>query len=102
MPFFSVKQVKYLSMDHISERTLFFPPIVVSLQSLNMTLQSQLNESMRSIELLQDKNEEFIKILESQKEENKRLTRQIHEKEQELLQKKQQCDIDSTKLKIGV
>ncbi|XP_034278853.1 coiled-coil domain-containing protein 14 isoform X1 [Pantherophis guttatus] len=73
---------------------------VVSLQSLNMTLQSQLNESMRSIELLQDKNEEFIKILESQKEENKRLTRQIHEKEQELLEKKQQCDIDSTKLKI--
>ncbi|XP_032074290.1 coiled-coil domain-containing protein 14 isoform X2 [Thamnophis elegans] len=73
---------------------------VVSLQSLNMTLQSQLNESMRSIELLQDKNEEFIKILENQKEENKRLTRQIHEKEQELLEKKQQRDIDSTKLKI--
>lgn len=56
---------------------------------------------MRSIELLQDKNEEFIKILKSQKEENKRLTRQIHEKEQELLEKKQQRDIDSTKLKIG-
>ncbi|KAL7991790.1 hypothetical protein Chor_016046, partial [Crotalus horridus] len=73
---------------------------VVSLQSLNMTLQSQLNESIRSIELLQDKNEEFIKILESQKEENKRLIRQIHEKEQELLEKKQQHDIDSTKLKI--
>ncbi|XP_007419992.1 coiled-coil domain-containing protein 14 [Python bivittatus] len=72
----------------------------VSLQSLNMTLQSQLNESMKSIELLQDKNEEFIKILESKKEENKRLTRQIHEKEQELLEKKQQYDIDSTKLKI--
>ncbi|XP_070586476.1 coiled-coil domain-containing protein 14 isoform X1 [Erythrolamprus reginae] len=74
---------------------------VVSLQSLNMTLQSQLNESMRSIEFLQDKNEEFMKILESQKEENKRLIRQIHEKEQELLEKKQQCDIDSTKLKIA-
>ncbi|XP_058051158.1 coiled-coil domain-containing protein 14 isoform X2 [Ahaetulla prasina] len=73
---------------------------VMSLQSLNMTLQSQLNESMRSIELLQDKNEEFIKILESQKEENKRLTRQIQKKEQELLEKKQQCDINSTKLKI--
>ncbi|XP_063144843.1 coiled-coil domain-containing protein 14 isoform X2 [Candoia aspera] len=72
----------------------------VSLQSLNMTLQSQLNESIKSIELLQDKNEEFIKILESQKEENQRLTRQIHEKEQELLEKKQQYDIDSTKLKI--
>lgn len=89
-------------MDHISERTVCFSPIVVSLQSLNMTLQSQLNESIRSIELLQEKNEEFIKILESQKEENKRLIRQIHEKEQELLEKKQQHDIDSTKLKIGV
>ncbi|XP_062972739.1 coiled-coil domain-containing protein 14 isoform X2 [Elgaria multicarinata webbii] len=71
-----------------------------SLQSLNMTLQSQLNKSMESIELLQNKNEEFIKILESQKEENKRLTRMIHERDQELLEKRRQYDIDSTKLKI--
>uniref|UniRef100_A0A8D0C966 Coiled-coil domain containing 14 n=1 Tax=Salvator merianae TaxID=96440 RepID=A0A8D0C966_SALMN len=72
----------------------------VSLQSLNMTLQTQLNESMKSIELLQNKNEEFIKILENQKEENKRLTQIIHEREQDLLEKRQQFEIDATKLKI--
>ncbi|XP_066490947.1 coiled-coil domain-containing protein 14 [Tiliqua scincoides] len=72
----------------------------VSLQSLNTTLQSQLNESMKSIELLQNKNEELIKILEDQKEENKSLTATIHQREQELLGKRQQYDIDSTKLKL--
>ncbi|XP_053100913.1 coiled-coil domain-containing protein 14 isoform X2 [Hemicordylus capensis] len=73
---------------------------LVSLQSLNITLQSQLNESMKSIELLQNKNEELIKILECHKDENKRLTSTIHEREQELLENRQQYDIDSTKLKI--
>lgn len=76
--------------------------IVISLQSLNRTLQSQLNESVKSIESLQQKNEELIKILESQREEEKRLNRIIHEREQELLEKKQQNDIESTKLKIGM
>ncbi|XP_061465044.1 coiled-coil domain-containing protein 14 isoform X2 [Rhineura floridana] len=68
-----------------------------SLQSLNMTLQSQLNESIKSNELLQNKNEEFIQMLQSQKEENKRLSRIMYEREQE---QRQQYDIDSTKLKI--
>lgn len=79
-----------------------FSPTVLSLQSLNTTLQSQLNESMKSIELLQNKNEELIKILEGQKEENQSLTTTIHQREQELLEKRQQYDIDSTKLKLGV
>ncbi|KAL8183170.1 UNVERIFIED_CONTAM: hypothetical protein K2H54_021373 [Gekko kuhli] len=72
----------------------------ISLQSLNRTLQSQLNESVKSIESLQNKNEELIKILESQREEERRLTRIIHEREQELLEKKQQNDIELTKLKM--
>ncbi|XP_060118157.1 coiled-coil domain-containing protein 14 [Heteronotia binoei] len=72
----------------------------ISLQSLNRTLQSQMNESMKSIESLQNKNEELIKILESQREEEKRLTRIIHEREQELLEKKQQNDVELTKLKM--
>ncbi|XP_033018768.1 coiled-coil domain-containing protein 14 isoform X1 [Lacerta agilis] len=71
-----------------------------SLQSLNITLQSQLNEYMKSNELLRNKNEEIIKMLESQKEENRRLTRIIHERDQELHEKQQQYDIFSTKLKI--
>ncbi|KAJ6665454.1 hypothetical protein lerEdw1_003295 [Lerista edwardsae] len=72
----------------------------LSLQSLNTTLQSQLNESMKSIELLQNKNEELITILEGHKEENQSLTATIHQREQELLEKRQQYDIDATKLKL--
>ncbi|XP_077176545.1 coiled-coil domain-containing protein 14 isoform X2 [Paroedura picta] len=73
---------------------------LISLQSLNRTLQSQLNEYVKSIESLQNKNEELFKVLESQREEEKRLTRIIHEREQELLEKKQQNDIESTKHKM--
>ncbi|XP_053260127.1 coiled-coil domain-containing protein 14 isoform X3 [Podarcis raffonei] len=71
-----------------------------SLQSLNITLQSQLNEYMKSNELLRNKNEEIIKMLQSQKEENRRLTRIIHKRDQELHEKQQQYDIFSTRLKI--
>ncbi|KFP31414.1 Coiled-coil domain-containing protein 14, partial [Colius striatus] len=71
-----------------------------SLQSLNMMLQSQLNESLKGIESLQAKNEELLKIIESQKEENKRLAKDIQRKEEELLENKQLYDIHSTKLKI--
>ncbi|XP_053260117.1 coiled-coil domain-containing protein 14 isoform X2 [Podarcis raffonei] len=72
-----------------------------SLQSLNITLQSQLNEYMKSNELLRNKNEEIIKMLQSQKEENRRLTRIIHKRDQELHEKQQQYDIFSTRLKIA-
>ncbi|KAJ7345877.1 hypothetical protein JRQ81_001827 [Phrynocephalus forsythii] len=72
----------------------------VSLQALNKALQHQLNESMKGIELLQKKNEDITHLLESQREENKRLTRIIHEGEQELLEKKQQYGLETTKLKM--
>ncbi|NWV12248.1 CCD14 protein, partial [Ptilonorhynchus violaceus] len=75
---------------------------LVSLQSLNMMLQSQLKESQKSLDSLQAKNEELLKIIESQKEENKHLAKGIQEKEQELLENKQHYDIHSTKLKIEV
>nr|XP_033801588.1 LOW QUALITY PROTEIN: coiled-coil domain-containing protein 14 [Geotrypetes seraphini] len=75
---------------------------MVSLQSLNMTLQSQLNESQKSLELLQSKNEELLKVINEQKVENKKLVNVIQEKEQELLHNKQQSDIDATKVKIEV
>ncbi|XP_030066296.1 coiled-coil domain-containing protein 14 [Microcaecilia unicolor] len=73
---------------------------MISLQSMNMTLQSQLNESQTSLELLQNKNEELLKVINEQKEENKKLANIIQEKEQELLHNKQQSDIDATKVKI--
>ncbi|NXF75194.1 CCD14 protein, partial [Sclerurus mexicanus] len=75
---------------------------LVSLQSLNMMLQSQLKESQKGLDSLQAKNEELLKIIESQKEENKRLAKVIQNKEEELLENKQHYDIHSTKLKIEV
>ncbi|KFV43406.1 Coiled-coil domain-containing protein 14, partial [Gavia stellata] len=75
---------------------------LVSLQSLNMMLQSQLKESLKGLESLQAKNEELLKIIESQKEENKHLAKDIQDKEEELLENKQHYDIHSTKLKIEV
>ncbi|NXO77229.1 CCD14 protein, partial [Sitta europaea] len=75
---------------------------LVSLQSLNMMLQSQLKESQKGLESLQAKNEELLKIIESQKEENKHLAKGIQDKEEELLENKQHYDIHSTKLKIEV
>ncbi|NXO50748.1 CCD14 protein, partial [Aramus guarauna] len=75
---------------------------LVSLQSLNMMLQSQLKESLKGLESLQAKNEELLKVIESQKEENKHLAKGIQDKEEELLENKQHYDIHSTKLKIEV
>nr|XP_005515947.2 coiled-coil domain-containing protein 14-like [Columba livia] len=75
---------------------------LVSLQSLNMMLQSQLKESLKGLESLQAKNEELLKIIENQKEENKHLAKSIQDKEEELLENKQHYDIHSTKLKIEV
>ncbi|XP_040417720.1 coiled-coil domain-containing protein 14 isoform X2 [Cygnus olor] len=75
---------------------------LVSLQSLNMMLQTQLKESLKGLESLQAKNEELLKVIENQKEENKHLTKDIQDKEKELLENKQQYDIHSTKLKIEV
>ncbi|NWR44841.1 CCD14 protein, partial [Regulus satrapa] len=75
---------------------------LVSLQSLNIMLQSQLKESQKGLDSLQAKNEELLKIIESQKEENKHLAKGIQDKEEELLENKQHYDIHSTKLKIEV
>ncbi|XP_064291107.1 coiled-coil domain-containing protein 14 isoform X2 [Passer domesticus] len=75
---------------------------LVSLQSLNMMLQSQMKELQKGLDSLQAKNEELLKIIESQKEENKHLAKGIQDKEEELLEKKQHYDIHSTKLKIEV
>ncbi|XP_062434632.1 coiled-coil domain-containing protein 14 isoform X1 [Rhea pennata] len=75
---------------------------LVSLQSLNMMLQSQLKESLKGLESLQAKNEELFKIIESQKEENKHVAKSIEDKDKELLENKQQYDIHATKLKIEV
>ncbi|XP_051005812.1 coiled-coil domain-containing protein 14 [Acomys russatus] len=71
-----------------------------SVQSLNMSLQNQLQESLKSEELLQSKNEELLKVIENQRDENKQLTTLFKDKEQTLLQNKQQFDIEMTRVKI--
>lgn len=73
-----------------------------SLQSLNKSLQNQLQESLKSQELLQSKNEELLKVIENQKDENKKFAGIFKEKEQTLLENKQQFDIETTRIKIGM
>ncbi|XP_053553179.1 coiled-coil domain-containing protein 14-like, partial [Bombina bombina] len=75
---------------------------LTSLQSMNETLQHQLEESHRGLESLQSKNEELLKIIDSQKEENRKFARRIQEKEQELLQIHQQNEIAATKAKLDI
>ncbi|PNJ63713.1 CCDC14 isoform 18 [Pongo abelii] len=71
-----------------------------SLQSLNMSLQNQLEESLKSQELLQSKNEELLKVIENQKDENKKFTSIFKDKDQTILENKQQYDIEITRIKI--
>ncbi|KAG8508540.1 Coiled-coil domain-containing protein 14, partial [Galemys pyrenaicus] len=73
---------------------------VFSLQSLNKSLQSQLQELLKSQELLQNKNEELLKVIENQKDENKKFAGMFKEKDQALLENKQQSDIEITRMKI--
>ncbi|KAM6222589.1 coiled-coil domain-containing protein 14 [Rhynchocyon petersi] len=73
-----------------------------SLQSLNMSLQNQLQESLKSQELLQSKNEELLKVIENQKDENKKLAGLFRGKDQTILENKQQFDIETTRMKIAL
>ncbi|XP_043930852.1 coiled-coil domain-containing protein 14 [Protopterus annectens] len=72
---------------------------LLSVQSMNMTLQTQLTESQKNIELLQEKNGELLSLISEQKEENKHLLNLIQEKEQDMLQNKQRWEIDISKVK---
>lgn len=71
-----------------------------SLESLNVSLQNQLQESLKSQESLQSKNEELLKVIEDQSQENKRFATLFKDKEQALLHNKQQFDIEMTRVKL--
>ncbi|XP_056390121.1 coiled-coil domain-containing protein 14 isoform X2 [Hyla sarda] len=75
---------------------------VTALQSMNETLQHQLNESQKGLETLQSKNEDLGKALEIQTEESRRAARIIQEREQEILHLKQQKDLTSANEKKEV
>ncbi|XP_069791679.1 coiled-coil domain-containing protein 14 isoform X2 [Narcine bancroftii] len=73
---------------------------VIFLQSMNITLQAQLRESLKGLESLQSKNEELLNVIGSQREQNKQLLRQMQGKEQDLFQSRQQCEMDTTRVKM--
>ncbi|XP_072331688.1 coiled-coil domain-containing protein 14 isoform X3 [Scyliorhinus torazame] len=73
---------------------------VFSLQSMNMTLQAQLRESLKGLETLQKKNEELLNVIDKQREGNKQLLRLVQGKEKDLFQKSQQCEMDTTRVKM--
>ncbi|XP_053327043.1 coiled-coil domain-containing protein 14 [Spea bombifrons] len=75
---------------------------VTSLQSMNVTLQHQLAESQKSLESLQSKNEELLKIIDTQRAENKTFAQIIQEKEREVLGVHQQNEIAATRAKIDL
>ncbi|XP_072435440.1 coiled-coil domain-containing protein 14 isoform X3 [Chiloscyllium punctatum] len=75
---------------------------VISLQSMNTTLQAQLTECLKGLESLQQKNEELMNVIDKQREENKQLLKLVQGKEQDLFQKSQQCEMDTTRVKIEV
>ncbi|KAM4697936.1 coiled-coil domain-containing protein 14 [Rhinophrynus dorsalis] len=75
---------------------------LMSLQSMNVTLQHQLIESQKGLESLQSKNEELLKLIDVQKGENKKLSQLVQDKEQELLHIRQQSEIVTTKGRIDV
>ncbi|MEE6521024.1 hypothetical protein FKM82_019009 [Ascaphus truei] len=76
--------------------------LVISLQSMNMTLQHQLNKSQKGLESLRSNNEELLKVIDIQKDENKKFAKIIQEKEGERLKLWQQNEIAATTGKIEV
>ncbi|XP_064420010.1 coiled-coil domain-containing protein 14 [Latimeria chalumnae] len=75
---------------------------LLSLQSMNMMLQTQVKESEKGLEQLRKKDEELLQVMDGQKEENKRLLKLIQEKEQELVQGRQQCEMDTVRVRKEV
>lgn len=68
---------------------------------MNTTLQAQLRESLKGLESLQKKNEELLNVISSQREQNNQFLRQVQGKEQDLFQSRQQCEMDTSRVKMG-
>ncbi|CAN2389086.1 hypothetical protein PRIEUP_LOCUS17205 [Pristimantis euphronides] len=75
---------------------------VTTLQSMNETLQQQLNESQKGLESLLSKNEELQRMIAVQKEESRKTAQILQEREQEILHFKHQNYITSAKGKKEV
>ncbi|XP_068921060.1 coiled-coil domain-containing protein 14 isoform X2 [Petaurus breviceps papuanus] len=73
---------------------------LISTQSLNMSLQTQLKESLRNQKLLKSKNDKLLNVIESQKQEYKKYVRMFQEKDKKIFQNKKHFEMETAKIKI--
>ncbi|XP_044525098.1 coiled-coil domain-containing protein 14 [Gracilinanus agilis] len=73
---------------------------LISIQSLNMSLQTQLKESLRNQKLMKTKNEKLLKVIENQKEEYKKCIKLFQEQDKKVLENKQHFEMETTKIKM--
>ncbi|XP_020841646.2 coiled-coil domain-containing protein 14 isoform X3 [Phascolarctos cinereus] len=73
---------------------------LISTQSLNMSLQTQLKESLRNQKLLKSKNDKLLKVIESQKEEYKKYVKIFQEKDKKIFENKKHFEMETAKIKI--
>ncbi|XP_043847010.1 coiled-coil domain-containing protein 14 isoform X2 [Dromiciops gliroides] len=73
---------------------------LISTQSLNMSLQTQLKESLRNQKLLKSKNDKLLKVIESQKEEYKKYVKLFQEKDKKMFENKKHFEMETAKIKI--
>ncbi|XP_074157522.1 coiled-coil domain-containing protein 14 isoform X2 [Sminthopsis crassicaudata] len=73
---------------------------LISTQSLNMSLQTQLKESLRNQKLLKSKNDKLLKVVENQREEYKKYVKLFQEKDKKLFENKKHFEMEIAKIKI--
>ncbi|XP_027700921.1 coiled-coil domain-containing protein 14 isoform X3 [Vombatus ursinus] len=73
---------------------------LISTQSLNMSLQTQLKESLRNQKLLRSKNDKLLQVIESQKEEYRKYVKIFQEKDKKIFENKKHFEMETAKIKI--
>ncbi|XP_072469857.1 coiled-coil domain-containing protein 14 isoform X1 [Notamacropus eugenii] len=73
---------------------------LISTQSLNMSLHTQLKESLRNQKLLKSKNDKLLKVIDSQKEEYKKYVKIFQEKDKKIFENKKHFEMETAKIKI--
>ncbi|KAL4636239.1 coiled-coil domain-containing protein 14 [Arapaima gigas] len=68
---------------------------LISLQSMNLSLQSQLKEAQKDVEVLRKRNEDL-------QQENGLLRKATEDKERELQEGRRQCELDISRIRIDV
>lgn len=79
--------IVYLQLNIYVSSELCVCVSVVSLQSLNLTLQTQLNERNRELENLQKENQE--------------LRQAVEDRDNDLRETKEQCELETSRIRMG-